>query len=439
MKDAARPAPILGWVDRPLKDQRIYGVTTVDGWVLQRGHGEVTIELRIDGEPVIAAIERLPRPDVLAAYPTLAAANARPGFTAAINVAAYANGPYSISVVARCAGHSSVLGAIEVFIENSEDESFFKRAYIDKGTRERGRRKLGIVVDVLVCPACREKVELGPGEDHLICRKCAAAYPVRGHVPIMVTDKPEFPVDASLLESPASNNGYPPTVLTRLEETFARGGIALDVGAGRRSFGADGLVQLEICTYPFTDVVNQGELLPFRDESFDFVFSLAVTEHVRRPWVLAAEMQRVLKPGGQMVVDSAFMQPLHGYPRHYFNMTNAALRDLFCQLDVDELKPAAYQHPYFGLSWMLGSLFRDLGEPDRRRLADMTVGQLLDQMKAFCRSPKEPTVLAKIALGEDKLSELAAGFTLLGRKPYANEERRAANGACTPCAPAHSG
>ena len=38
--------------------------------------------------------------------------------------------------------------------------------------------------------------------------------------------------------------------------------------------------------------------LPFRDNSFDVVFSIYVLEHVDRPCELAAEIARVLRPGG---------------------------------------------------------------------------------------------------------------------------------------------
>lgn len=45
-------------------------------------------------------------------------------------------------------------------------------------------------------------------------------------------------------------------------------------------------------------VVGDGESLPFDDESFDVVFSIYVLEHVADPASFAAEIKRVLKPGG---------------------------------------------------------------------------------------------------------------------------------------------
>ncbi len=47
------------------------------------------------------------------------------------------------------------------------------------------------------------------------------------------------------------------------------------------------------------------------------------------PWIAAAEIARVLRPQGRAYTLCAFMQPLHGYPDHYFNATEAGLRRLF--------------------------------------------------------------------------------------------------------------
>ena len=201
----------------------------------------------------------------------------------------------------------------------------------------------------------------------------------------MVRGEPKYAVEESRLASPSSDHQYPDLVLLQLEKTLGSGGVALDLGAGRRSFGGlPGLVQLEICRYPFTDVVNQSERLPFRDAAFDLVVSLAVTEHVERPWVLASEIQRVTKPGGEIIVDSAFLQPLHGYPDHYFNMTSSALRSLFRGTEVLSLEPAAYQSPWFSIRWILSSLIGALDAGRRSLLSEMRIGQLLEEVSQLC-------------------------------------------------------
>ena len=53
-------------------------------------------------------------------------------------------------------------------------------------------------------------------------------------------------------------------------------------------------------------VAGFGERLPFKDNSFDVVICSAVLEHVLNPEVIAAEMVRVLKPAGRLIVETPF-------------------------------------------------------------------------------------------------------------------------------------
>jgi SAM-dependent methyltransferase len=49
-------------------------------------------------------------------------------------------------------------------------------------------------------------------------------------------------------------------------------------------------------------VGSSNDMHMFKDDSFDIVLSNAVHEHDRKFWLSIAEMQRVLRPGGLMVV-----------------------------------------------------------------------------------------------------------------------------------------
>ena len=122
-------------------------------------------------------------------------------------------------------------------------------------------------------------------------------------------------------------------------------GIVVDLGAGNPKFNFPNVCQVEIRKYPHTDIVTAGNKFPFQNCSVDAVISEAVLEHVKNPFVYVAEIFRILKPGGKVVLDSAFMQPLHGYPHHYFNTTANALRHLFQHFEIEDIHAGASSSP----------------------------------------------------------------------------------------------
>jgi hypothetical protein len=76
-------------------------------------------------------------------------------------------------------------------------------------------------------------------------------------------------------------------------------------------------------------VGDAHELSKFFDAEFDAVFSLAVFEHFAMPWVVAAEINKVLKIGGLTFHSTHFAFPLHERPWDFWRYTDQSLRILF--------------------------------------------------------------------------------------------------------------
>jgi ubiquinone/menaquinone biosynthesis C-methylase UbiE len=95
-------------------------------------------------------------------------------------------------------------------------------------------------------------------------------------------------------------------------------------------------VNFEYLGFELADAYGDIHRLPFADGVFDFVFTQAVFEHVRNPFDAARELIRVCKPGGLVVTEVAFMQPLHAVPYHFFNMTQWGVEELFSGCEVVE-------------------------------------------------------------------------------------------------------
>lgn len=80
------------------------------------------------------------------------------------------------------------------------------------------------------------------------------------------------------------------------------------------------------------DVVGDAHKLStyFKEEDkFDLVFSSAVFEHLHMPWVAAMEIQKVLKVGGFVFIETHFSFSSHERPWHFFQFSDMGLRALF--------------------------------------------------------------------------------------------------------------
>jgi hypothetical protein len=102
-------------------------------------------------------------------------------------------------------------------------------------------------------------------------------------------------------------------------------------GQGKRSLFPDcSYVGFDYYKDDNTDVVGDAhELSKFFGSEFDAVFSLAVLEHFAMPWVVAAEINKVLRVGGLTFHSTHFAFPLHERPWDFWRYTDQALRVLF--------------------------------------------------------------------------------------------------------------
>ena len=75
-------------------------------------------------------------------------------------------------------------------------------------------------------------------------------------------------------------------------------------------------------------VMGDAHRLPIADGSVDLVLCLQVLEHCLRPELVLRELERVLEPGGRLVLSTVLLYELHGSPHDYYRFTESALRDL---------------------------------------------------------------------------------------------------------------
>jgi SAM-dependent methyltransferase len=210
-----------------------------------------------------------------------------------------------------------------------------------------------------------------------------------------------------------SDHPFDGNAIAIIRQLARTGGMVLDCGSGSKTQSFPHVVQMEIVDYPLVDVLAVNQRLPFVDGCFDAVFSLDVLEHVDQPFVCAAEIARVLKPGGVLYIDLPFLQAEHGYPNHFFNATRHGLRRLFeGRLEVVEHQVPLSGQPMAAVQAMLDLYLRGLPPQHHERLRATTVGELVEREIASWLDDPVVTHLA-----EETRWVLASTTQALLRKP----------------------
>ncbi len=208
--------------------------------------------------------------------------------------------------------------------------------------------------DILACPVCKVAVDVQ--DDGVVCRQCRRAYPIVNHVPIMLIDQHDMLVqhEQELLTS----NEYAPWLHRMIVQSLTDAQVVVDVGSGNMALDDPCIIRMDVTLTPYTDVVADLHALPFLPNSIDYIFALAVFEHLRQPFTAAQEIYAALKPGGYVYAECNFVYAYHGYPHHYFNASIQGLQQVFAQFVELQVGVAPYQMPGFALQHVLSSYLR---------------------------------------------------------------------------------
>ncbi len=289
---------------------------------------------------------------------------------------------------------------------------------------------------ILVCPVCHGR--LATEGSRLACSSCAYTAVVVEGVPVLLHPDSAFSAAAGSLEPTyfAPKQAEDP-LKRRLRRSLPA--LAVDYDAG----STDALVRRELQGVPRPPaglrglVVGAGERprdiearfpevrwlttdvdgayrpdlvadalhLPVASSSQDLVVAEMVLEHLIDPGQGAAELERVCRPGGLILVKTPFCFPWHGIPIDFFRLTPSGARALFRSTEVVHL--GRCMGPFGALAYQLDSALVNLTPVRTVRRASVLLSRLLfGWLKVFDR----------LASPHFRWLVSAAGTAYVGRK-----------------------
>lgn len=219
-------------------------------------------------------------------------------------------------------------------------------------------RPVAEFINKLQCPDCAQGT-LALDETCLSCTHCRAQFPIIEALPFL------FPT-AQLAEWQARDQRVRRTKATEAGSSYHWQTYQIESFLPAENHGREVLLlgcgdgeerpllqQLGYQTLAFdvirsrgTDFLADAHRLPLQDASVDMVLTMQVFEHLHAPWLAAAEIARVLRPGGWLIGSVAFLKPYH---HSYFHITHQGVALLLAKNGIVVDKVAGAQNLTYSL------------------------------------------------------------------------------------------
>ena len=231
--------------------------------------------------------------------------------------------------------------------------------------------------DMLACPICRthlDAIEIG---FRCTNAECGAEFASSGGIPVLIneqrsifsvsdfmkrkattfaTSDPSLPPRRpSFLRRmiPSNSRSVAPEIDKRFLSQYRKADQwVLVIGSGDVSYEPSvhsNIIYSDVHVGKAVDLIADAHDIPFQDQCIDAILVIAVMEHVADPQRCAAEIERVLKPGGRILAATPFMQQVHLGRYDFTRFTHLGHRRLWRQFR--EVESGIACGPGMALAW----------------------------------------------------------------------------------------
>jgi len=276
-----------------------------------------------------------------------------------------------------------------------------------------GLTRLDQLLAILRCPVSGQK--LGYNEDRTVLRSYDGlqSWPIIKGRPVLSP----LPLKREI-HSLDDISDELPEAAQDIIRTTSGWVMNLSAGGSRKKF--EHVVEVEHAISRYTDVVADAHALPFDDASFDAVIAMNTFEHYSDPRRVAAEVLRVLKPGGRVHIRTAFLQPQNKHRRHFYHCTRHGLEEWFRPFEIERLHVSENFCPNHTISRIAAELDQalrnEVSPTAEERFGRATVADFA-QLWTNPSKRVSPLWTDLERLPQSTQEVMAAGFELIGRKP----------------------
>jgi SAM-dependent methyltransferase len=128
-------------------------------------------------------------------------------------------------------------------------------------------------------------------------------------------------------QKPVLRRIYNEEFFSRLLSARTSGGVSVEVGGGPGFFKQllPSVISTDLVSCPWLDVVADAQALPFQTSSVTNIFGLDVLHHLAAPMKLLKEAERILIPGGRLVLVEPWLTPFSRFLYRYFHQEDCDL------------------------------------------------------------------------------------------------------------------